>query len=218
LEFKPNKEAREGLKSMFKDIQSYEILDMLKVDYEEGMCVDLIEFILKDGISIDDVKSVGHMEIMSVLKSEGPKHTCLIKYYEPEEGRELFKEFDLDLISTTPNNVSEEKVICSYIGENENLLKLIELVKIHAGTVENMTFKKAIYQKQDILTVLTDKQREIMITAHKSGYYEYPKKINSEQLSKKVNISKPTLVQHLRKAEGRIFNEILEGHSLKKQQ
>jgi predicted DNA binding protein len=52
-----------------------------------------------------------------------------------------------------------------------------------------------------------------MIAAHKNGYYDYPKKINSEQLSKKVNIGKATLVQHLRKAEGRILGEIMDGYS-----
>ena len=75
-----------------------------------------------------------------------------------------------------------------------------------------MTFKKAAYQKHDILSVLTEKQREILVAAQKYGYYDYPKKISSELLSKKVNISRATLVQHLRKAEGRILAEIMAGY------
>ena len=213
LEVEPNEATREAQKSMFKDIQSYEILESLKIDYEEGICVDLIEFHLKDGVSIHDIKSIGNMEILSVLKSAGNMHTCLIKYYEPEDSKELFKEFDLDLIYTKPSIISNEKITISCIGDNESLTRFIELIKIHAGKIENMTFKKAVYQKQDIISVLTDKQREILITAHKNGYYDYPKKINSERLSKKVNIGKATLVQHLRKAEGRLLGEILAGYS-----
>ncbi|UCE37475.1 MAG: helix-turn-helix domain-containing protein [Thermoplasmata archaeon] len=174
--------------------------------------MDLIEVQLKEGISIDDVKSIGKMEIMSVLKSEGNTHTCLIKYFEEEESMELFKEFDLDLILSTPSIVTEDKCTVSYIGENENLTKFVELVKKYGGTITNMSFKKAVYQKQDIISILTDKQRDILIAANKHGYYDYPKKINSEQLAKKVNLSKATLVQHMRKAEGRLMANIFAGY------
>ncbi|MCD4843979.1 MAG: helix-turn-helix domain-containing protein, partial [Methanosarcinales archaeon] len=52
----------------------------------------------------------------------------------------------------------------------------------------------------------------IIIAANKYGYYDYPKKINSQQLSQKVKLSKSTLIQHLRKAEGRIMANISAGY------
>ncbi|HVQ01679.1 MAG TPA: helix-turn-helix domain-containing protein, partial [Candidatus Thermoplasmatota archaeon] len=123
----------------------------------------------------------------------------------------FFTEFDLDLIFTTPCIISYEKHIYSIIGTQENLSTFIEQFKKY-GKILNMTFKKAAYQKHDILSVLTEKQREILVAAQKYGYYDYPKKISSELLSKKVNISRATLVQHLRKAEGRILAEIMAGY------
>ena len=75
-----------------------------------------------------------------------------------------------------------------------------------------MTFKKAVYQKHDILTVLTDKQRDILITAQKHGYYKYPRKIKPEELAQKIGISKGTAIEHLRKAEERIMENILAGY------
>jgi predicted DNA binding protein len=215
LELEPYEMIKDELKPIFEIIHSFEILETLKINWEDGIRVDLIECLLNETQSIDDVKSIGDMEILSVLKSEGLKHICLIKYSEPEENRELFKEFDLNLINTTPFFVSTNKHIYSVIGENKSLNKYIELIKERIGNIQNMTFKRSAYQKHDILSVLTDKQREMLISAHKFGYYDLPKKINSEQLSKKVNVSKPTLLQHLRKAEGRIFDEIIIGYSSK---
>jgi predicted DNA binding protein len=52
-----------------------------------------------------------------------------------------------------------------------------------------------------------------MVAAFENGYYEYPKKISSKALSEKVNISKPTLLQHLRKAEKRMLQEIMTGYT-----
>jgi predicted DNA binding protein len=78
--------------------------------------------------------------------------------------------------------------------------------------VQSISFKKATFNEQNIISCLTEKQREILIAAKKNGYYSYPRKINSEQLSEKVGLSKPTVVQHLRKAEVRLVSNILTGH------
>jgi predicted DNA binding protein len=91
------------------------------------------------------------------------------------------------------------------------MMRFIELVRAHIGKVVNMTFKRSTYDKKDLLSILTDKQREIMAAAYRYGYYDIPTGISSERLAEKVNISKPTLIEHLRKAERRILTEILAG-------
>jgi hypothetical protein len=213
LELEPNELMKKDVKPLFEIIHSLEVLEMLKIEWEDGIVVDLVEFVLKEPHSIHDQKSIGHYEILSVLKSEGNKHTCIVKYQNPDDYFGNFKEFDLDLIFTPPIVISEDKQIYSAIGGHKNLTRFIELMKQKVGKVVNMTFKKAVYQRQDLLSVLTEKQKEIMITAHKNGYYDYPKKINTEGLAKKVSISRATMVQHLRKAESRILTEIMDGYT-----
>lgn len=212
LELEPNERVREELEPMFETIHSFEVLETLKIDWEEGIRVDLIECRLKETQSIREVKSIGDMEILSVLKSEGSRHTCLIKYSEPEESKDLFKAFDLNLIYATPIIMSSEKYTLSVIGDQENLTRFVELAKTHLGKIENMTFKKAAYQKHDILSVLTDKQKDVLIAAKKHGYYKYPRKIKSEELAQKIGISKNTTIEHLRKAEERLMENILAGY------
>jgi predicted DNA binding protein len=211
LEFNPNEMVRNVQKPFFENIHSYELLEMLRVDYEEGVKIGLMECNTKENTRIEDVKLPDNVKILSVLKSEGDKHTCIVKVHAPKEFSQMLAEFKLDLIWTTPIISSEEKTTYSCIGDQENITKFIEEIKNY-GEIVNMSFQKAAYQQHDILSVLTDKQREILIAAKKHGYYDLPKKINSEQLSQKVNISKATLLEHLRKAEERIMENILAGY------
>lgn len=211
LEIEPFDSIKEEMAEIFAIVRSYEILETLKTDYQEGICIEIMELTLKEGVSIHDLRTMGNIEILSVLKSIGNKHTCLIRYTEPEETKGQFQESDLGLVHTIPTIVSPEKLIISMMGDQENLSDFVEMSK-NIGTIRKMSFRKAIYHKADVLNVLTDKQREVMVAAFQSGYYEYPKKISSKALSQKVNISKPTLLQHMRKAEGRILQEIMAGY------
>jgi predicted DNA binding protein len=214
IEIELSEMAVEERRSTFEHIYSYEVLEVLKMDFEEALFVDLIECQTRADVSIHDLQTIGNMEILSVIKSEGNRHTCLVKGREEGETKDNYRELDLDIIYTTPSYQSLDRVILSFIGAEENLRRFVGMLKdSQIGKITNMTFKRAVYQKKDVLSVLTDKQREVMVAAYKHGYYDLPKRISSERLSERVSISKPTLLEHLRKAEKRIFAEIMAGYS-----
>ncbi len=54
--------------------------------------------------------------------------------------------------------------------------------------------------------ILTPKQKEILEPSLKHGYYEFPKKINLNELSRKIGVSPSTLCVHLQKIESKILN------------
>jgi predicted DNA binding protein len=209
IEIEPYEATREAQRPMFTHIRSYEVLEVLKMDHMKGLYVDLIECHLKENVSIDELTSIGDMDILSVIRSEGDKHICLVLGHETKDATDIFKE--LNLIYTAPSLISEDRIIVSFISSQKDMMRFIELVRAHIGKVVNMTFKRSTYDKKDLLSILTDKQREIMAAAYRYGYYDIPTGISSERLAEKVNISKPTLIEHLRKAERRILTEILAG-------
>lgn len=53
---------------------------------------------------------------------------------------------------------------------------------------------------------LTHKQKEIIDTCYKLGYFSYPRKISLTELSKHLKISKATLSENLRSAENKIIS------------
>lgn len=213
MDMVPSVATKEEMRPLFEKIHSYEILESLTIDLEECTCVDLVEFVLKEGMEIAERTNIGDMEVLSILRSDGSKRVCLVKHHEPEESMDEFREFDLDLIYTAPTKITEDRMVVSVLAEQAELKRFLELVKPTAERITSMSFMRATYQKQDILNALTERQRETVMTAYQHGYYDYPKRISSEELSKKLGISKGTLMEHLRKAEGRILREILTGYT-----
>lgn len=57
--------------------------------------------------------------------------------------------------------------------------------------------------------VLTQRQEEIIRTAFESGYFNYPRRVDSSKLASKLGISVSTLSEVMRAAQRRIFAEYL---------
>ncbi|GCF13528.1 hypothetical protein Harman_14630 [Haloarcula mannanilytica] len=51
---------------------------------------------------------------------------------------------------------------------------------------------------------LTDRQREVLETAHEAGYYNWPRGATAADLADRLDISEPTLHKHLRAAEQKL--------------
>jgi predicted DNA binding protein len=62
----------------------------------------------------------------------------------------------------------------------------------------------------DLTSLLTDRQLEVLQTAYLSGYYAWPRDTTAEQLAETLDISSPTLHQHLRRAERNLLDGLLD--------
>jgi predicted DNA binding protein len=211
VEIKLNPEMRKVQAPMLDHIESARVLEVLKIDFEKGIKAFIAELEFKEGHDIEDIREQENMEVLNVLKQEGNKYTCILKGYVPGEFKKMMIKFDLDLIWDAPMLVSNERIVFSAIGDQDNIKKFLDAIKL-IGVAENISFKKGAFKEHDLMSCLTEKQREIVIEAMKTGYYDYPKKISSETLSKRIGISKATLLEHLRKAEGRLLKNLLVGY------
>lgn len=88
----------------------------------------------------------------------------------------------------------------------ENFFKAIEIL----GKIEDIKVQKLDCKECSILQNLTGNQKKILNFAKKYGYYDYPRKITSNELSEIVGINAETTLELLRKAEKLIFSIILD--------
>ena len=61
LVVEPFEAVREAFAETFARVRSYSILETLKMDYREGICIEIVEFILKEGASIHEILSLIHI-------------------------------------------------------------------------------------------------------------------------------------------------------------
>ncbi len=210
LSLKP--EMKEMIEPFLEYVESYKILEIVRLDFQEGIKVMIVSFRLRDKFSLDDVEPPEFLEILSVLKQEGNEYFVLIKVDVPEGYmfmmHEYNKQLTKDIIWDTPISVDGDEVVLSCIGAQEELKMFLDLME-SMGEIEKIKFTKATYDSKDLISTLTEKQKEVIELAKKKGYYDYPRGITIEELSKELNISKSTTSEHLRKAEQRLMSEIL---------
>ncbi|WP_338741182.1 helix-turn-helix domain-containing protein [Haloplanus salilacus] len=56
---------------------------------------------------------------------------------------------------------------------------------------------------------LTDRQREVLRTAHEMGYFEYPRRANATAVADELDIGLSTFTEHLTAAQGALLDELL---------
>lgn len=56
---------------------------------------------------------------------------------------------------------------------------------------------------------LTDRQREVLRTAYRMGYFEYPRSANATEVADALGIGLSALAEHLAAAQGKLLEELL---------
>jgi predicted DNA binding protein len=59
---------------------------------------------------------------------------------------------------------------------------------------------------------LTTRQREVLATAHRMGYFERPRDANASEVADALDISPSTFAEHLAAAQRKLFEETLAGN------
>ncbi|MFB6201892.1 MAG: helix-turn-helix domain-containing protein [Halorhabdus sp.] len=84
----------------------------------------------------------------------------------------------------------------------------------HDGVhLRHLTRSRAL-EDDDLVLVdrnrLTDRQREVLETAHEEGYFEHPKGANASELAEMLDISLSTFTEHLSLAQSKVLDAVLE--------
>lgn len=161
---------------------------------------------LKDGVNIQNLKSDFITDLV-IIENEGRNYTCLTKGNISDEISKFIGQFDLKL----EYPIIFDGTICQFgvIGSPEELNNILKTAKEIGWGFEILSIQKYDPLDLNAFSKFTKKQKEILLLAYDNGYFDHPRKINAEQLARKIGIHKTTLLDHLHKAEKQLIRNII---------
>ncbi|WP_049972276.1 helix-turn-helix domain-containing protein [Haladaptatus cibarius] len=149
-----------------------------------------------DEVFADDSKSVYRYSHSNgdCPCSRVPKHGCPIRELRVDSGRLVFS-FIAPNLETLREVVSDLQGRCAGV------------------TVRRLTQSESLDDTQSLLfvdrTAFTERQYDVLRTAHRMGYFESPKESNSEAVADALGISVATFVEHLSVAQTKLLEQLL---------
>jgi len=84
----------------------------------------------------------------------------------------------------------------------------VDIDAIHqADPQENVEFADFVDQVYDRLS---DRQTESLVEAQRIGYYNWPREVSANEVADRLDVSNPTVLEHLRKGEQKVLNLFLD--------
>ena len=98
-----------------------------------------------------------------------------------------------------------------FAGERSEIQDALQSVREQAGaevSIDSITASDANGRspRDQRLDTLTTTQRKVFEHARESGYYEWPRGTSTRELAADLDVSKTTLLEHLRKAESKLLD------------
>ena len=213
-EFSRNGFANINEPSLLNHIKTLEILQFLRLDNEEFAAICRIETeqatpeigdLFEKAGGADDNFSEG-AQILEREKSGA--YIVFVRHNPVPLGSSINQLIGGGYLVAT--EIREGKIKITYLGTVKQIKNILEKLKRHGLRYRIVSLTDAKFSPNSPLNFLTEKQRRVLIASYKFGYYSLPRKIDSEQLAKKLSLHKSALAAHRRKAELRLITQVLK--------
>ena len=104
-----------------------------------------------------------------------------------------------------------------HVAEVDTLRELVATLREAVGDVSlvRLTAAPSPDEERNLVLVdraaLTDRQHEVLETAHELGYFDRPKGANATELAEELGVSRSTFLEHLSAAQSKLLDGVLDG-------
>ena len=166
-----------------------------------------------------------NMNIQDLLMGKGLLTNIELLYKEKDESLVVFIE-GRSCVSKPPKDIKQPKMLMArppdfldvdrmkveMIGKEDEIKKLVHYANKWGDNSFKILGLTSIDTKgESLLSKLTGRQRQMVLTAYALGYYDVPRRISSDDLARHLDVDKSTIVEHLRKAERNLIGGIIAG-------
>ncbi|MCT9095479.1 bacterio-opsin activator domain-containing protein [Haloarchaeobius sp. HME9146] len=107
------------------------------------------------------------------------------------------------IVADVPTDTAVSRVL-------ERVSEVLEVELLSQREVERGTRTDVGY-RADIEQSLTDRQLEVLETAYRAGFFDWPRETSGDQMADLLGVTPPTFHQHIRVAERKLLESLFEG-------
>src|SRR5919197_2485938 len=192
-----------------------EVLDALRCFRCDISGIAIVcKILLKDkSMSVKDLVGKGLLTNIEILYKE-KKDSSLVVFIEgksciPKPPKDV--PFHKLLMATPPDFLDVNRMKVEVIGKEKEIKNLLQYAGKWSAMYKILGLTSLQTTSESHLSKLTSKQRKALLTAYALGYYDIPRRISSQDVSRHLNVDKSTVVEHLRKAERKLIAGIISG-------
>ena len=146
---------------------------------------------------------------VEVLDEAEGIYTCLLKFHGGSLGEHLGLK-DGEGYIVPPLEISDDVARLTFAGSSRQIDRFLERLAARHVRHRTVSIGDLRLPSPSPLSVLTEKQRKVLVTAYRRGYYDRPRRASSRDLAGELGVSSATLVTHRLKAERRLIRAVLE--------
>ncbi|MDA4137393.1 MAG: helix-turn-helix domain-containing protein [Thaumarchaeota archaeon] len=193
---------------MIKKIKSLEILQFLKDGPEEFTVICRVEF--EDAASrVEDFVDDDIIELQMLDQEKDGAYTYLIRSKRATHPEAHFDPFASGGYLSVPFEIRDGRARITYLGNAKQIRSFLDGIEKLGTKYRIASITDAKFAQNSPLSRLTEKQRRVLVTAYRLGYYDEPRRISSLELARKMKVGSSTLINHRRRAERRLLAELV---------
>jgi hypothetical protein len=200
--------------SMMQNVEFFRVIYFLRQTAVEFSIIIQVKFLGK-GHCVDDLPFLNFPWIdIQILdfNTSNEIYTMFVKGNPPVNSTASGMDSAKLEIFPLSIDVINGKSLLTFLTNLEDISKFIEARKSEGFDLRVLSVTKARLPIGSPLDSLTGRQLMVLKESYYSGYYDIPRKINSDQVAKKLGIANSTFVTSIRRAEKRIMDELFKSH------
>jgi len=193
-------------RSVSQNIESLEVLHFLRQDLKEIALICRVT--LKDTALKAD-PFLGEVDQAQLLERT-PDGVCI--YFLKTRPRTKFNNALLKGLGgylMEPFEARDGKVKMTFVGNLTHARCFLRKMDKTGVPYKIISLEDARFSPNSPLNRLTEKQRRVLITAYKLGYYHLPKKMSAREVAEKLGMRNSTFSIHRIKAERRLIAAVI---------
>ncbi|TFF87257.1 MAG: hypothetical protein EU549_05055 [Promethearchaeota archaeon] len=191
-------------------LTKYEVLQIHRLDEELIYVTQKLRF-KNNEITPKDFEGKFGIEFIEILTKDEKKneYICFAKHRWNKELQSFFSHSEI--IIQPPIIMEDNSLIITFISNNKTIDIILNQNEIlFESNFKILSISSVLPNEENLNLILTERQKEIIYYAVEKGYYEIPRKIDSNTLANHFEISKSAFCEHIRKIERTIFNSIFK--------